>query len=765
MSALSVRTPNEKERQAYVFERLRERLQSLARTVSGRFEVNVHWTLSKPATDGRAIQLNPTIEYEEARLLSPKWWVTQKATAAHEAFHVATTDMAAYRSGIEALVREAKLSPKMAQLVANCGEDARIEYHGKQQWIGIRLWLEYANDLAFRAHEEKIASARPSEAAAKALMLAIVVGRMPKGTPPEAKDAITKLMPLIERIRRAETTADGMRLALELARALPPIFRKAPPDTPIRLLGTPIEVPLPSGPLDDEPGEEMDEEGEGAGDGDDDAADDDGPEASDAGDASPDPGDDDSGDEDEGIEEDAEAGAGEGGADAPPEDDDDDDGEPADDDASDEPTPLEEGSEPDGGDTAAEEDEDSETAGSTDDDDGELGDAADSVPEGEGDESPSPEDDASDTEGGTEGTAGPEESEAGDDAGDESAGASAAMDGPMPDLTAEFESLLEEAGSELEAADADALTEARSRPLSPEEIAEGSGDGSVGFVEMKVGPKETDIFGYAQALYETTALRERFYRTLLQTLRPPRPEPHTGSKRGRLDVGRAWRAPAFGDLSVFERKTAQPSLKGVAVYLLIDNSGSMGSPAEGSSGRPGGSEPKTRVARRAAVVLSDALRRVGVAHTAVGFTEKRERVLHLRFVAWDDQSQEGQAGLGAITDIASNRDGYSIGIATAELLQRREETKILLVLSDGMPAANHYGGRAAVEDTARAVREATRKGVLLAGLFFGDDTPRSIADASYMYPDLACLFGDISYLPEVVGNTVVRLLRRAAIYG
>ena len=763
MSALSVRTPSERERQAYFFERLRERLQSLARTVSGEFKVQVRWAAGKPATDGRSIQLNPTIEYEEAPLLSAKWWVVQKATSAHEAFHVATTDMAAYRRGIEALVREGRLPPKMAQLVANSAEDARIEYHGKRQWSGIRLWLEYANDLAFRAHEGRIAKASVPEAAATALMLAIIVGRLPKGAPAEAMDAIKKLSPLIEQIREAEGTAEAMNLALDLARDLPPIFRKAPPDLPVRLLGTPVAVPLPSGPVDDEPNGEP-----GGGD--------DGAEAEDAGELGGfDAPDDDTlpdsredvGSAGEEPEEEPEDVSDEREADTPPDAGDDtwDAGE----EEPDEPTPFEDEPEPEGdGDRA----DDGEGADPTEE---EAEDEPGGGAEADDDTSPEAEDDASeagDTEcpeyddGTEEADGGEDDAAPADDAGEDETDSPSDPGDSLPDMAADFERLLEAAGSELEEADADALLEARSRPLSPEEIAGESEERGAGFEEMTVDATGAMRSAYALALYETAALRERFYRTLLQTLRPPRPEPHTGSKRGRLDVHRAWRAPALGDLAVFARKTVQPSLKGVAVYVLVDSSGSMNSPAATRAMRRGILEPKYYVARRAAVVVCDALRRVGVAHTAVGFTEDdRPRVIHLRLVDWDDQTPEGQMGLGGITALANNRDGYSIRIATAELLQRREETKILLVLSDGMPAADRYSGPAAVEDTARAVREAGRKGVLLAGLFFGSNDPASVAAASYMYPDLACLFGDISHLPEVVGNTVVRLLRRAAYYG
>ena len=775
MAALSVRQPDEKERRAFLFERLRERLQSLARTVSGEFRANVQWSAGTPATDGRLIQLNPATEYKEAPLLSGKWWIIQKATAAHEAFHVAMTDMIVYRDGIRTLIREAKLPPQMADLVINSAEDARIEYHGKKAWGGIRIWLEYANDLAFRAHEGRLAKASAPEAAATALMLAIIVGRLPKGTPANVESAIVALQPLIEQIRKAKDTATAMRLALDLARSLPPIFRQASPNPPVRLLGTPVAVSLPSGADDDEPSDTASgDPGEDHGAGKAPAAD-------------PDDGDDPPSD----SEEDDAANGTEAGDDKdvadqedPAEGDDntsDHDGDQGDsaDEADDEPIPFEdepesqpEEPEPESaanGGADGEEDDGQEGSGAADED-GDPEEEPEDAPEQADDGSGAGDGDAEETE--REGATGADGKQEDDDAADDDDAvgddsSSEALDendaAATRDIEAEFAQLLEEAGAELDSVDADALDDARSRPLSPEEIAS-SGDGLLRFEETPVNPTGEQWQKYGKVLYETTALRERFFRQLQQTLRPPRPEPHTGSKRGRLDVHRAWRAPALGDLAVFSHKTLQPSLKGVAVYLLIDNSGSMMGPAASGTGQRS-TEPKIAIARRAAVVLCDTLRRAGVPHTAVGYTHLSSVVTHGRFVRWDDQTPEGQAGLGAISAGADNCDGYSIRMATAELLQRREETKILLVLSDGLPVVTSQRHLEPVEDTLLAVREAMRQGVLLAGLYFGNDDAKSIASARRMYPDLACLFGDISHLPEVVGHTVVRLLRRAAIYG
>ena len=62
----------------------------------------------------------------------------------------------------------------------------------------------------------------------------------------------------------------------------------------------------------------------------------------------------------------------------------------------------------------------------------------------------------------------------------------------------------------------------------------------------------------------------------------------------------------------------------------------------------------------------------------------------------------------------SNFDGYSIRVATADILSRPEKKKLLVVLSDGLPC---YGGE---EDVQQAVTEARLKGIEVVGIYFSE---------------------------------------------
>jgi nitric oxide reductase NorD protein len=78
-----------------------------------------------------------------------------------------------------------------------------------------------------------------------------------------------------------------------------------------------------------------------------------------------------------------------------------------------------------------------------------------------------------------------------------------------------------------------------------------------------------------------------------------------------------------------------------------------------------------------------------------------------------------QSRIGSFQPQASNRDGCAIRHAAARLAEQPHATKLLLLLSDGIPADVGYGGPSsaetsdyAIEDTRRAVIECRIKGIV-----------------------------------------------------
>lgn len=69
--------------------------------------------------------------------------------------------------------------------------------------------------------------------------------------------------------------------------------------------------------------------------------------------------------------------------------------------------------------------------------------------------------------------------------------------------------------------------------------------------------------------------------------------------------------------------------------------------------------------------------------------------------------------LGLIEDLphANNADGHAISVVVAAMAEREQPEKVLVVLSDGQPAATHYGGDKGMDHVRSVCRWAERQGV------------------------------------------------------
>ena len=90
------------------------------------------------------------------------------------------------------------------------------------------------------------------------------------------------------------------------------------------------------------------------------------------------------------------------------------------------------------------------------------------------------------------------------------------------------------------------------------------------------------------------------------------------------------------------------------------------------------------------------------------FDVSGSQIRHATLKKFDERSTgskcyNSQPGVGIG---GGNKDGYSIRVATADLLARREAKKVLVLLSDGLPSDYNGGTRAGLDDVRDAVREA-----------------------------------------------------------
>lgn len=169
-----------------------------------------------------------------------------------------------------------------------------------------------------------------------------------------------------------------------------------------------------------------------------------------------------------------------------------------------------------------------------------------------------------------------------------------------------------------------------------------------------------------------------------------------GLRRGKVNPSSLWKiaVPSINDDRVFSRKEEHRAVN-AAVQIVIDLSGSMG----GS---------RIALATTAAYALSDALDKIKVPNIITGFTtvgiydtheSSRVEPLFLPTLKkWNEKSNSSivRARLGSCCDVLplkNNVDGESILALSRHHVGRTEDRQIMLVLSDGEPAARGHNFR------------------------------------------------------------------------
>jgi cobaltochelatase CobT len=255
-------------------------------------------------------------------------------------------------------------------------------------------------------------------------------------------------------------------------------------------------------------------------------------------------------------------------------------------------------------------------------------------------------------------------------------------------------------------------------------------------------------------------------------------------EEGLLDVARLSRVVANPILPLAYKRERETEFRDTVVSLLIDNSGSM-------RGRP------ITVAAMSGDILARTLERCGVKVEILGFTtrawkggQSRERWItagkppnpgrlndlrHIVYKAADAPWRRARRNLGLMLRegiLKENIDGEALRWAHNRLLERTEQRRILMVISDGAPVDDSTlsvnPGNYLEKHLREVIAEIERLGgVELTAIGIGHDVTRyyrravTIVDAEQlggvMLEKLAELFDE-----ERTGQTRVRSRRRAA---
>ena len=220
---------------------------------------------------------------------------------------------------------------------------------------------------------------------------------------------------------------------------------------------------------------------------------------------------------------------------------------------------------------------------------------------------------------------------------------------------------------------------------------------------------------------------------------------------GQILPNRLWKLGRSEDTKLFQRIIRQNQTDFV-VDILMDASGSQ-------------RDRQSQVALQA-FIISEALSNVQIPHRVMSFCTFWDYTVMQRFREYDAPKSENRK-IFQYTTSSNNRDGLAIRAAADSLLQREEENKILIVLSDGRPNdvivnrpnsknPKAYCGDYAVKDTAQEVRKIRNKGVFVLGVFAGKEQDLQ-AEKKIFGKDFAYM-KDIRNFSNVVGQYLQKLL-------
>ena len=198
-------------------------------------------------------------------------------------------------------------------------------------------------------------------------------------------------------------------------------------------------------------------------------------------------------------------------------------------------------------------------------------------------------------------------------------------------------------------------------------------------------------------------------------------EDSSRSEYGQVNATRLWKLGRTTDSKLFDAKKKRDESSFV-VDILLDSSSSQIC-----------RQPQIAVQ---AYIIAQALSEAGIPHRVTSFCAFWDYTILHRFRDYDDPVDRNQNIL-QFQAIGENRDGLAIRTICASLQEREEESKTVIILSDGKP--NHLGtnqvgsrkpvpyvGEDAVKDTAFEVRKARNRGISVLGIFVGSEDDLSV---------------------------------------
>lgn len=196
------------------------------------------------------------------------------------------------------------------------------------------------------------------------------------------------------------------------------------------------------------------------------------------------------------------------------------------------------------------------------------------------------------------------------------------------------------------------------------------------------------------------------------------------------------------DKKFFINKQVEETISPLAVTLLVDLSGSM----EGS---------RLHYAKLGAIQLVEFCNRINVPVSVYGHNSSGDTVYIYNFFNFKSSKSKKHSLMNMYAG-GGNRDGAAIRFC-CEQLDKREEKKMFVIISDGQPAASGYGGFKAESDIHSIMKEYQKKGFIFVSASIGSDRE----NIRRIYGEKNVIdITDLSVLPK----TLVKVIKNQIMY-
>ena len=207
------------------------------------------------------------------------------------------------------------------------------------------------------------------------------------------------------------------------------------------------------------------------------------------------------------------------------------------------------------------------------------------------------------------------------------------------------------------------------------------------------------------------------------------------------------------DQRYFANKKLPQDLPDMALSVLVDHSGSM-------------SGDRIQTAMKAAILLLDFCTGLNIPVAVAGHNAPGGKTINYYIYADHEQisgkdpyrAAKMAASLTKMSANHCNRDGAALLVSAKILEKRQEQVRLLIIISDGRPHDDDYGGEEAAKDIQSIVKQCKRDGIEVLACAIGGDKENIRA----IYGDSFIDITDLSKLPRALVNIVKKRIINSA---